>query len=28
MPDKPIRILIADDEALARDRIADLLAHE
>src|SRR3954471_2938599 len=27
MPDKPIRILIADDEALARDRIADLLAH-
>lgn len=28
MPDKPIRVLIADDEALARDRIADLLAHE
>jgi two-component system, LytTR family, response regulator len=28
MPDKPIRVLIADDEGLARDRIADLLAHE
>ncbi|MBV9069872.1 MAG: response regulator [Acidobacteria bacterium] len=28
MPDKTIRVLIADDEALARDRIADLLAHE
>jgi two-component system, LytTR family, response regulator len=28
MPDKRIRVLIADDEALARDRIADLLAHE
>src|SRR4051794_18229431 len=28
MPDKPIRVLIADDEALARDRIADLLVHE
>jgi len=28
MSDKPIRVLIADDEALARDRIADLLAHE
>jgi two-component system LytT family response regulator len=28
MSDQPIRVLIADDEALARDRIADLLAHE
>jgi len=28
MPDKPIRVLIVDDEALARDRIADLLEHE
>jgi len=28
MSDKAIRVLIADDEALARDRIADLLAHE
>jgi two-component system LytT family response regulator len=28
MAEKPIRVLIADDEALARDRIADLLAHE
>ncbi|MBV9067280.1 MAG: response regulator [Acidobacteria bacterium] len=28
MPEKTIRVLIADDEALARDRIADLLAHE
>ena len=28
MPDKTIRVLIADDEALARDRIADLLKHE
>jgi two-component system LytT family response regulator len=28
MPDKTIRVLIADDEALARDRIADLLVHE
>jgi two-component system LytT family response regulator len=28
MSDKTIRVLIADDEALARDRIADLLAHE
>src|SRR3954462_5905429 len=28
MPDKPIRVLIADDEALARDRIADLLVRE
>jgi two-component system LytT family response regulator len=28
MPDKTIRVLIVDDEALARDRIADLLEHE
>ena len=28
MPDKTIRVLIADDEALARDRVADLLEHE
>ena len=28
MSDKTIRVLIADDEALARDRIADLLANE
>ncbi|MEA2416790.1 MAG: two-component system, LytTR family, response regulator [Thermoanaerobaculia bacterium] len=28
MSDKTIRVLIADDEGLARDRIADLLAHE
>src|SRR5436305_9403478 len=28
MADKTIRVPIADDEALARDRIADLLAHE
>jgi two-component system LytT family response regulator len=28
MPDKTIRVLIADDEALARDRIADLLVRE
>ncbi|HEV7574049.1 MAG TPA: LytTR family DNA-binding domain-containing protein [Thermoanaerobaculia bacterium] len=28
MPEKTIRVLIADDEALARDRIADLLEHE
>src|SRR3954451_6956820 len=28
MSDKPIRVLISDDEALARDRIADLLVHE
>jgi two-component system LytT family response regulator len=28
MPDKKIRVVIADDEALARDRIADLLEHE
>ena len=28
MTEKPIRVVIADDEALARDRIADLLAHE
>jgi two-component system LytT family response regulator len=28
MSDKPIRVLIADDEALARDRIADLLVRE
>ena len=28
MADKTIRVLIADDEALARDRIGDLLAHE
>jgi two-component system, LytTR family, response regulator len=28
MAEKAIRVLIADDEALARDRIADLLAHE
>jgi two-component system LytT family response regulator len=28
MSDKPILVLIADDEALARDRIADLLVRE
>jgi len=28
MPDKPIHVVIADDEPLARDRIADLLARE
>jgi two-component system LytT family response regulator len=28
MSEKPIRVVIADDEALARDRLADLLAHE
>ena len=28
MSETPIRVLIVDDEALARDRIADLLAHE
>jgi two-component system LytT family response regulator len=28
MPSRPLRILIVDDEPLARERIADLLAHE
>lgn len=28
MPSRPLRILIVDDEPLARQRIADLLAHE
>ncbi|HXL85561.1 MAG TPA: LytTR family DNA-binding domain-containing protein [Gemmatimonadaceae bacterium] len=28
MPAKPLRVLVADDERLARQRLSDLLAHE